>query len=65
MGVFSAYRKFELHAYKVPPGNEMIGQPVSTQLPGLRVFVERVRRGDKIVDADARTVLQAGDVVAM
>lgn len=64
-GVFSAYRKFELRAYQIPPGSEMIGKPVSTLLPGLRVFAERVRRGDKIIDADARTVLQAGDVVAM
>jgi len=64
-GVFSAYRKFELRAYKVPPNSEMIGKPVGTLLPGLRVFVERVRRGGKITDADAGTVLQAGDVVAI
>jgi putative transport protein len=64
-GVFSAYRRFELRAYQVTANSEMIGKPVGTLLPGLRVFVERVRRGDKIIDADARTVLQAGDVVAM
>lgn len=64
-GVFSALRKFELRAYQIPPGSDMIGKPVGALLPGLRVFVERVRRGDKVIEADARTVLQAGDVVAM
>jgi putative transport protein len=64
-GVFSALRKFELRAYQIPANSEMIGKPVGALLPGLRVFVERVRRGDKVIDADARTVLQAGDVVAM
>jgi putative transport protein len=43
----------------------MIGKPVGTLLPGLRVYVERIRRGEKVIDADARTMLQAGDVVAM
>ena len=33
--------------------------------PGLRIFVERVRRGDQIIEADATTVLQPGDVVAI
>jgi putative transport protein len=64
-GVFSAYRKFELRAYQVPQDSKMIGKPVGSLLPGLRVFVERVRRGDKIIEADAGTVLQARDVVAM
>jgi putative transport protein len=63
-GVFSAYRKFELRAYQIPPGSDMIGKPVGL-LPGLRVYVERIRRGEKVIDADARTMLQAGDVVAM
>ena len=64
-GVFSAYRRFELRAYAVPPGSDLIGKPVAEVLPGLRVFVERVRRGRTIVDADARTVLQAGDVASI
>lgn len=65
-GVFSAYRRFELRAYEVPPGSEFAGnKPVMAVLPGLRVFVERVRRGRTIIDADAQTVLQAGDVVSI
>ena len=65
-GVFSAYRRFELRAYAVPPGSEFAGnKPVAAVLPGMRVFVERVRRGREIIDADAQTVLQAGDVVSI
>ncbi len=43
----------------------MTGRPVRELFPGLRVFVERVRRGDALIDADADTVLQPGDVVAI
>jgi len=63
-GVFSAYRRFELRAYEITAGSDLIGKPVVTLLPGLRVFVERVRRGRAIIEADANTVLQAGDVAA-
>ena len=64
-GHFSAYRHIELRAYRVLPGSDMIGKPVADLLPGLRVFVERVRRGTAIIEADAQTVLQAGDIVAI
>jgi len=63
-GVFSAYRDIELRAYEIPAGSELIGKPVMQILPGLRVFVERVRRGGTIFEADARTVLEAGDVAS-
>jgi putative transport protein len=61
-GVFSAYREIELRAYEIPAGSELIGKPVMQILPGLRVFVERVRRAGKIIEADARTILEAGDI---
>jgi putative transport protein len=64
-GIFSAYRHIELRAYKIPPGSDMVGKTVGKLLPGLRAFVERVRRGNTIIDADAGTVLQPGDVVAV
>jgi putative transport protein len=63
-GVFSAYREIELRAYEIPAGSELIGKPVMQILPGLRVFVERVRRAGKIFEADGRTVLEAGDVAS-
>jgi putative transport protein len=64
-GVFSAYRAVELRAYRIGADSGVAGRPVRELFPGLRVFVERVRRGDSLIDADANTVLQPGDVVAI
>lgn len=64
-GIISAYRRFEARAYRIDAGSPMLGKPVSQLLPGIRVFVERVRRGSQILEADGSTVLQPGDVVSM
>ncbi|HET9261784.1 MAG TPA: aspartate-alanine antiporter [Vicinamibacterales bacterium] len=64
-GVFSAYRAVELRAYRVGTESGLTGRPVRELFPGLRVFVERVRRNDAVIDADADTVLSPGDVIAM
>jgi putative transport protein len=64
-GLVSAYRRFEVRAYAIPSGSDMIGRPVVELLPGLRVFIERVRRGTTIFEADPQTMLQAGDVVSI
>jgi putative transport protein len=63
-GVFSAYRDVDVRAYRVTAG-ELTGKPVRDLFSGLRIFVERVRRGDTIMEADATTVLMAGDAVAI
>lgn len=63
-GVFSAYRNVDVRAYRVTEG-DLTGKPVRDLFPGLRIFVERVHRGDAIIEADATTVLQAGDIVAI
>jgi len=63
-GVFSAYTSAVIRAYRIEPG-ELTGKPVSDLFPGLRIFVERVRRGGEIFEADSSTVLEAGDVVAI
>ena len=64
-GVISAYRAIEVRAYRIDEGTGLTGRPVAEILPGLRVFVERVRRGGKIFEADADTILQAGDIAAI
>ncbi len=64
-GVFSAYRRIEVRAYRVEAGSGLTGRPVREIFPGLRLFVERVHRGDRFLDADADTVLEPGDVVAI
>ncbi len=63
-GITSAYHQFALRAYRITADSGLTGRPVGELLPDLRVFVERVRRGDQIIDADASTVLAEGDVVA-
>ena len=64
-GVFSTYRNIEVRAYRIDANSGLTGKPVRDLFPGLRIFVERVRRGDHVVEADATTVLEHGDVVAI
>jgi putative transport protein len=64
-GIVSAYRGIELRAYRIGEGTGLTGKPVAQILPGLHVFVERVRRDGKIIEADADTVLQPGDIAAI
>jgi len=64
-GVFSAYRNIELRAFLVPPGSSVIGKKARDIVPGLRIFIERVRRGTQIIEADGDTVLQQGDIAAV
>ena len=64
-GLTSAYRAIELRAYRVSRDRTVVGLPVREIWPGLRVFVERLRRGPEIIEADADTVLEAGDIVAI
>jgi putative transport protein len=64
-GVLSAYRQVEVRAYAIDAKSGLTGKPVRDIFPGLRIFVERVHRGDTILDADADTVLAPGDRVAI
>ena len=64
-GVLSAYRAVEVRAYGIDANSGLTGRPVRELFPGLRIFVERVRRGDALIDADGDTVLLPGDAVAI
>src|SRR5512145_31343 len=64
-GVLSAYRNIEVRAYRIDASSGLTGRPVRELFPGLRIFVERIRRGERILDADADSVLEAGDVVSI
>lgn len=65
-GSISTYSRYTLRAFRVSSNPDIIGRPIGEKLvPGVRVFVERVRRGDQIIEADASTVLQEGDIVAI
>ncbi|NOV27647.1 aspartate-alanine antiporter [Cupriavidus necator] len=67
--VGTKWHDFELRAYSIAPNSPFIGRAVGdleggTQ-EGVRAFVERIRRGGKIIEADLATRLEPGDVVAI
>jgi putative transport protein len=67
-GPGTAWHQFELRAFRVRQGGQVVGktaQQIEAMLPEQRVFVQRIRRGDKIMDATADTVVQERDVVAV
>jgi putative transport protein len=67
-GLASAWRKFELRAYRLPEGAALAGSTVAAAEAGAaehRLFIHRLRRGDHVVEAEPSLVLQAGDVIAV
>ncbi len=64
-GVFSTYRRVEVRAYRIDTASGLTGKPVRELFPGLRIFVERIRRGAEILEADAGSVLLHGDIVSI
>src|SRR5215467_3500799 len=67
-GPGTAWRKFDLRAFRVREGGRAVGKTVQEAealLPEHRLFIQRIRRGGKIMDATSETVIQAGDVVAV
>jgi putative transport protein len=67
-GAGSAWHRWVLRAYKVRQGGKAAGlraAQAESLVPDARLFIQRLRRDGKIIDATADTVLQAGDVVAI
>jgi putative transport protein len=67
-GPGTAWHQFALRAFRVKDGGPVVGksaQEAEALFPEERVFVQRVRRGQQLIDATADTVIQAGDVVAV
>ena len=67
-GPGTAWHQFDLRAYRVAQGGQAVGktaQEAESLLPEHRVFVERIRREGKFIDATADTVIQAGDILAV
>ena len=67
-GPGTAWYQFELRAYRVQFGAQIVGKTVQQAealLPEHRLFIQRIRRGDTIMDATADTVIQEGDIVAI
>jgi putative transport protein len=67
-GPGTAWHQFELRAYRIAEDGQVVGKSVQEAealIPDARVFVQRIRRGPKIIDATADTVFQAGDILAV
>ena len=67
-GPGTAWYQFELRAYRIRAGGQLVGKTVQQAealLPEHRVFIQRIRRGETIMDATADTVFREGDIVAL
>jgi putative transport protein len=67
-GLASAWRKFELRAYRLDehsPLAELTVAAAEARAPEHRVFIHRVRRGERIIEAEPGTILSVGDVIAL
>src|SRR3954469_139920 len=66
-GLASAWRKFELRAYRVDEKSPLVGLTVAAaeaRASEHRLFIHRVRRGERILEAEPGMVLEAGDIIA-
>ncbi|MFM7611473.1 MAG: TrkA C-terminal domain-containing protein, partial [Alphaproteobacteria bacterium] len=67
-GIASAWRPVEIRAYRVEAGAGLAGKTCAeaeAMLPEQRIFIQRIRRGDALLDTRPDLVLEAGDVVAL
>jgi putative transport protein len=65
-GLASAWRKFELRAYRLAQGSPLVGVTVAAaeaRVPEHRLFIHRVRRGERIFEAGLDMTLEAEDVI--
>jgi putative transport protein len=67
-GPGTAWYQFEMRAFRVRPGAQIVGKTVEEAeglLPEQRVFVQRIRRDNEITDATTDTVIHVGDTIAI
>ena len=67
-GIASAWRPVEIRAYRVEAGAGLAGKTCAeaeAMLPEQRIFIQRLRRGDALLDTRPDLVLEASDVVAL
>jgi putative transport protein len=68
LGVHSAWQAIGCRAYTVPQNAVIVGKTVGEaekSVSGVRLFVERIRRGEEIFPPKRNTVLEAGDTLAV
>ena len=67
-GLASAWRKFELRAYRLDEQSPLVGLSVAAAeacMPEQRLFIHRLRRGDRVLEAASEMRLAAGDILAI
>ncbi|WP_244919802.1 aspartate-alanine antiporter [Rhizobium grahamii] len=67
-GVASAWRRFEVRAYRIAEGAPIVGTSMTAaeeSFPYHRLFVQRLRRRGGIVEDPSKIVFEAGDIVAV
>ncbi|NOV16908.1 aspartate-alanine antiporter [Ensifer adhaerens] len=68
VGVSSAWHRFEIRAYEIADGAPAAGLSIATAeatFPEHRLFIQRLRRGDAIIEAAPEVVINPGDIVAV
>jgi putative transport protein len=66
--VTSAWRMFELRAYRLDPSYSVVGRTIAqaeAMAQPAWLFIERIRRDGSIFEAKPDSILKAGDVVAV
>ncbi len=64
----SAWRKFELRAYRLADASPLAGLTVAAaeaRVPEHRLFIHSLRRGACILESEPGLILQGGDVIAL
>ena len=67
-GLASAWRKFELRAYRLAENSPLVGLTVAAaeaRVPEHRLFVLRLHREERILEAEPFMTLEAQDVIAL
>jgi putative transport protein len=68
-GANQAWHQYELRAYRIADQGPVVGMTVAqaeaASPAGMRLYIERIRRGGVVQDAKIDDVLHAGDVVAV
>lgn len=67
-GVTSAWHRFELRSYQITESSPVVGLSIAAaeaKLPEHRLFIQRVRRGQSILETTPDIVLSPGDIVAI
>jgi len=68
LGVSSAWHPIGFRAYTIQANGRAVGKKVGEaekSVPGVRLFIERIRRNGEVFVPDSDTVLEAGDTLAV